>query len=110
MENKPGWKILEDAARKLKDPVARENGMKAAKKMHVELIQRQNELVGHHFVSKVFDFFTVLIFLISISIVIFLFTQSLFEGFISLIVTFFFIKYLFKKRSSDLFSWFTGWF
>ncbi|HEV7424412.1 MAG TPA: hypothetical protein VGO21_04455 [Candidatus Paceibacterota bacterium] len=71
----------------------------------------QNKLVGRFIMAKIYDIASILILIASVSVVIYLFRQSLFEGFVSLVADFFFLRYIFKKRSEDFFfSWFSGWF
>ena len=66
--------------------------------------ERQNKLVGRFYLTRILDAVSIIILIATIIIVIYLFTQSLFQGFISLIVGFFFLRYIFKKRSNDFLS------
>lgn len=75
-----------------------------------ETIKRQNGLVGKFYLAKILDILSVIILIATVIIVVYLFTVSLFEGFISLVAGFFFLRYIFKKRSSDFLSKFLGWF
>lgn len=108
--NKSSWETLHDVALMIKDPIARVYALEDAEKLRIEQQNAQNELVGRYVLAKFFDIIFVILTLITVGIVIMLFKQSLFKGFISFIGGVISIKFLCKQRSSDLFSYFSGWF
>lgn len=110
MNNKPGWQILMDVAKLIKDPVEREKAITSAEKMKKELKDSKSDLLGEYILSKIFDIVTIILTLASVGIVIYLFTQSIFEGFVSFVVAGILIRYLFDKRNNSQFSWFYLWF
>lgn len=109
-DNKPMWKILSDVADTIKDPVAKAEAQANVEKMRIEEEKARNELVGRFIISKFLDVFAILLLIAVIVIVLILFIRSLFEGFVSMVVGFWLIRYVFKKRNNDFLSTFQGWF
>ncbi|MDO8589979.1 MAG: hypothetical protein Q7R69_01780 [bacterium] len=68
----------------------------------------RGQLFVRYILAKLADLFIVILSLIIIGIVIYLFTESIFEGFISAVTGYISISYFFKMRSRSLLSWFFG--
>ena len=98
---------LEKASEKLIEYVEKTNPAKAAEmratldKRHAEREKRQKEfhgdLVKDYITKKVIFFILIVLFLAGCGVIIFLFTQSVFEGFIALLAFVFLMIYLVKK-------------
>lgn len=109
-EKKPIWEILDAVAEKIKDPVAKAEAKATAQRERAEHEQRMKELVGRVTLTRFLDISAVLFLIVVIIVVIILFSESLFEGFVSSVVGFWIVRYVFKKRSNGFLSKFVGWF
>jgi hypothetical protein len=96
----------------MEDPISKGNDLAKKVLENIEENRRKNQsqVLGRIILAKLADIFAVFISLIITGIVIYLFTESVFEGFISAVVGYMAIRYLFKKRNKSWFSWFFGWF
>ncbi len=72
--------------------------------------ERNNKLHGRYILAKLADLFTIFLSLIITGIVLYTFSEGVFEGFISTVVGYVSIRHFFKKRSGSFLSWFFTWF
>ncbi|MDO8569839.1 MAG: hypothetical protein Q7R89_03680 [bacterium] len=70
----------------------------------------QKRLYGRFILAKLADLCAIFMSLVIIGIVIYSFTEGIFEGFISTVAGYISIRHIFKKRNRSWLSWFFGWF
>lgn len=102
--NMKGWEFLLHFAEKEPNTIKRNELIEEAYDMKREDERRLNELVFKSLLAKFLNFISLVILAIVIYIVIILWKKSIFEGFVSAIVGFFFIKYIIQSRNNDIFS------
>ena len=94
------------------EPIIEDNDLVKKVREGVEgnIRESQNRAYGSIILAKLADLFTVFLSLIIIGIVIYIFSEGIFEGFISAVAGYISISHFFRKRNKSWYSWFFGWF
>lgn len=99
---------LEAVAEKHLEGEDKEEALAAVKKGREEHERNGKKLVRRMYSAPLLDLLAVVALIVSAGAVIYLFTQSLFQGFVSLVLAFFLVRYIFRLRSNDWLSIFRG--